>query len=157
MLVVLKNSSVGSVLSALGSIFNPIEGTARTIVDMYRMSGSIDKRQNLRDVLYHRLLAAEKLRNPNIPVIARLAKDEFFDTIEDDIALFTFVLLMAESDKFNLEFSKNPEKYFFRIETEVIKRLHTYIPDRDSNYIKAKLLARSFGKYDSTSGHRPTY
>ncbi|AQX87857.1 hypothetical protein BAY10_14355 [Elizabethkingia anophelis] len=34
MLVVLKNSSVGSVLSALGSIFNPIEGTARTIVDI---------------------------------------------------------------------------------------------------------------------------
>ncbi|MCL1671471.1 hypothetical protein [Elizabethkingia ursingii] len=148
---------MGSILSALGSIFNPIEGTARTIVDMYRMSGSIDKRHNLRDVLYHRLIAAENLRNPNLPNIARLAKDEFFDTIEDDIALFIFVLLMVESDKFNLEFSKNPEKYFFRIEKEVIKRLHTYIPNRDSNYIKAKLLARSFGKYHSTNGHRPTY
>jgi len=148
---------MGSILSALGSIFNPIEGTARTIVDMYRMSGNRDKRHNLQDILYHRLIAAEKLKNPNIPVIARLAKDEFFDTIEDDIALFIFVVLMAESDKFNLEFSKSPEKYFFRIETEVIKRLHTYVPDRDSNYIKARLLATSFGKYDSTSGHRPIY
>ncbi|OPC02114.1 hypothetical protein BAS10_18175 [Elizabethkingia meningoseptica] len=148
---------MGSILSALSSIFNPIEGTARTIVDMYRMSGNRDKRHNLQDILYHRLIAAGKLKNPNIPVIARLAKDEFFDTIEDDIALFIFVVLMAESDKFNLEFSKNPEKYFFRIETEVIKRLHTYVPDRDSNYIKARLLAISFGKYDSTSGHRPIY
>ncbi|WP_073552108.1 hypothetical protein [Elizabethkingia meningoseptica] len=148
---------MGSILSALGSIFNPIEGTVRTIVDMYRMSGNRDERHNLQDILYHRLIAAEKLKNPNIPVIARLAKDEFFDTIEDDIALFIFVVLMAESDKFNLEFSKNPEKYFFRIETEVIKRLHTYVPDRDSNYIKARLLATSFGKYDSTSGHRPIY
>ncbi|SHK54118.1 hypothetical protein [Chryseobacterium polytrichastri] len=139
------------------SLVNPIEETVKTVVGMYRMAGSSDKRNNLKDVIFHRVLAAKKLVNPNIYDIILLSDDNFFNVIEDDIALFIFVLLMAESDKHNREFSQNPQHYFFKIESEVIKQLQTYIPNRDANYIKAELLAMTYSRDNVGLGHRPTY
>ena len=139
------------------SLVNPIEETVKTVVGMYRMAGSRDKRHNLRDVIFHRILAAKKIGNPNISDIMLLSEESFFDIIKDDIALFIFVLLMAESDKHNRQFSQNPKHYFFKIESEVIKQMQTYTPNRDTNYIKAELLAMTYSRDNSPNGHRPTY
>lgn len=139
------------------SLVNPIEETVKTVVGMYRMAGSRDKRHNLRDVIFHRILAAKKLGNQNVSDIIQLSEESFFDVIEDDIALFIFVLMMTESDKYNREFSQNPKHYFFKIESEVIKQLQTYIPNRDTNYIKAELLAMTYNRDNSVNGHHPTY
>lgn len=139
------------------SLSNPIEETVKTVVGMYRMAGSRDKRHNLRDVIFHRILVAKKVGNPNISDIILLSDDSFFNAIEDDIALFIFVLSMAESDKHNREFSQNPNHYFFKIESEVIKQLQIYIPNRDTNYIKAELLAMTYSRDNTGLGHRPTY
>lgn len=139
------------------SLVNPIEETVKTVVGMYRMAGSRDKRHNLRDVIFHRILAAKQLGNPNISDIMLLSEESFFDVIEDDIALFIFVLMMAESDKYNRDFFQNPKHYFFKIESAVIKQLQTYIPNRDTNYIKADLLAMAYSRDNSANGHQPTY
>lgn len=139
------------------SLVNPIEETVKTFVGMYRMVGSRDKRSNLMNLLFFRIDAAKKIGNPNIQDVVDLFNDDFFNVIEDDIALFIFVLMMAESDKFNREFSQNPKHYFFKIESEVIKQLQTYIPNRDTNYIKAELFAMTYSRDNSANGHHPTY
>lgn len=139
------------------SMINPIGETVKTVVNIYRMAGKDNKRSNLREVAFYRLSAAQQINNPNVNDVARLYNENFFDFINDDIALFIFALMMAESDKFNKEFSNDPKGYFFKIESAVIKQLHTYKPNRDNNYFIAQHLAMTFGKFNSNRGHRPTY
>ena len=129
-----------------------IDKTVKTIVTMYRMSGGSDKRTSLRNVLYFRIDAANKLGNPNVKYVANLMSDEFFDFIKDDIALFIFALLMAESDLHNKEFLKFPSKYFLKIETEVMKQLTSYNPNRDNNYFIVKLLAQRYSRFIDLTG-----
>lgn len=129
-----------------------IDETVKTIVTMYRMSGGSDKRTSLRNVLYFRIDTANKIGNPNVKYVANLMSDEFFDFIKDDIALFIFALLMAESDLHNKEYSKRPTKYFFEIEAEVLKQLHTYNSNRDINYIIVELLAQRYSRFIDLTG-----
>lgn len=129
-----------------------IDETVKTIVTMYRMSGGTDKRTSLRNLLYFRIDAANNIGNPNVKYVANLMSDEFFDFINDDIALFIFALLMAESDLHNKEYSKRPTKYFFEIEAAVLKQLHTYNSNRDINYVIVKLLAQRYSRFIDLTG-----
>ncbi len=129
-----------------------IDETVKTIVKMCLISGSADKKASLVNVLYLRIDAANRIGNPNVKYVANLMSDEFFDLIKDEIALFIFALLMAESDLHNKEFSKLPSKYFLKIETEVMKQLQSYNPNRDNNYFIVKLLAQRYSRFIDLTG-----
>lgn len=126
----------------INSLFNPIEETVKTIVHMYRMNG--DK---LGGVIFHRTLAAKQLNNPNISYISSLADENFLSLINEDIAVFIFILLMCESDDLNKKFSRDPNRYFFKIEAEVIKQLHTYKLNRETNYDLINILSMKYNRF----------
>lgn len=133
---------MGGFLTFANSLFNPLNETVKTIVQMYRMEGD-----NLRGVIFQRVLIAKQIKNPNLSYIASLAKEDFLKCIDEDLAVFIFVLLMCEFDNFNKKFSKNPSHYFFKIETEVIKQLHTYKPNRDINYDLINILSIRYNRF----------
>lgn len=124
------------------SLIDPIGESVKTILHMYRMEGNA-----FGGVIFHRALVAEKLNNTNVPYISSLSDEKFLNMINHDVAVFIFILLMCESDDFNKKFAREPAHYFFKIETEVIKRLHTYKPNRESNYDLVNILSMRYNRF----------